>query len=259
MINAGIKALAQIDDPNQAWRTFISDDDIVALKFNCIGEKELGTNTVVCEAILNQLFDAGFKAENIIIVGLQNLPDNAQQTRPWHYGWQDETVDFGSDRDHLTLWLKEATAIINIPSIMDDNIIQLRGCLANLSFPLVKSPARLYLNRGDPFINEIYSLPEIRAKVRFHLANGLRILYYGGPKVSQTYIYEHGSLIFATDPVALDHVCLQLINRARRNLPLPQYVPVKINADYLKTAEALGLGYNDLNFIDYSFSKFEQW
>ena len=195
-----------------------------------------------------------------MIVGLDNLPDEAQGTRPWKYGWQEKKVNFGSDSDYLPCWLNEVTAIINIPSIMDDNVIGLRAAIANLTLSLIKSPAKLYKyidprkgNFGDPFLAEIYNLPQIRGKVRLHIANGLRILYYGGPVVKQSYVYEHSSLIFSTDPVSLDRVALELIRRAGSEKHLPDHLNRNIVAPYLITAQALGLGYYDLenNFIQY--------
>ncbi|MBN1765343.1 MAG: hypothetical protein JW860_08815 [Sedimentisphaerales bacterium] len=258
MFNTGVKQMAGTDDLSAAWREFIHDDDIVALKFTQIGAKGLGTNRDVAAALLQSLYEAGFKPENFMLVGLEDLPDEAEGTIPYRYGWQEQPVDFGSDTDHLPLWLNDVTAIINIPSIMDDNIIGLHAALANLTLPIVKSPAKLYEhmimgrgNMGDPFIPEIYELPQIRGKVRLHIANSLRILYYGGPRVKQTYVHERGELIFSTDPVALDKVALELLKTARRDLMMPPNVDINIRAPYLKTAQAMGLGYYDLNFIEY--------
>ncbi len=251
MFNTGVRKLSGEDDLAKAWRHFIHDDDIVALKFTSVGSHELGTNRAAAAALLQSLYQAGFKPRNFMLVGLDELPDEAKGTRPCHYGWQKENIDFGSDRDHLTRWLGEVTAIINIPSLMDDNIIGLRGALANLAWPLLKRPARLYKNRGDPFVPEIYELPQVRGKIRLHIANGLRILYYGGPEFKAQYVDDFGSLIISTDPVALDRIAIELIRRLRREKPLPYGVSEKINVPYLETAQAMGLGYQDLNFIDY--------
>ncbi len=193
-----------------------------------------------------------------MLVGLEKLPEEAKGTIPWQYGWQKEKVDFGSDKDYLAAWLDQVTAIINVPTLMDDNILGLRCAMANLSFPLVKSPGRLYQhmrmdlkNCGDPFVPEIYNLPQIKGKVRLHIANGLRILYYGGPVVRQTYVREASTLIFSTAPVALDRRGLELLRSSRREMVMPSGVSATLNAPYLLTAQAMGLGYQDLNFIEY--------
>ena len=251
MFNTGVRKLSGEDDLALAWRHFIHDDDVVALKFTRVGSHELGTNREVAAALLQSLYQAGFKPQNFMLVGLDELPDEAKGTRPYSYGWQKEDIDFGSDRDCLAQWLSEVTAIINIPSLMDDNIIGLRGAMANLTWPLLKKPARLYKNYGDPFVPEVYELPQVRGKIRLHIANALRILYYGGPEFKAQYVEDCGSLIVSTDPVSLDRVAIELVRRLRREKPLPYGVSEKISAPYLETAQAMGLGYQDLNFIDY--------
>jgi len=261
MLQTGIKKVTGIEDPNQAWHSIIQADDIVALKFTSIGSRRLGTNTTVAQVLLQELYKVGFGPKNFMIVGIdpEYLPEEAAGTIPCQYGWQKKPVDFLGDRDHLVKWVDQVTAIINIPTFLDDNIIGLRGALANLSLDMVKRPARLYVNQCDPFIAEIYQLPQIRSKVRLHIANSLRILYHGGPEIRQIYTCEHSSLIFSKDPVALDVVGLHLICRARRTQLMPANVPEHIEAAYLDTAAALGLGFTDLNLIDYRYLKHEKW
>jgi hypothetical protein len=251
MITLGIKRLARNEDPNAAWREFIHDQDTVALVFNPVGARAMGTNGELALALVACLREAGFEPDRIMLVGLAESPVGLEGIRRAAYGWQAEAVRFGAGQDHLAAWLDEATAVINVPTIMDDNITGLRGALANLAWPLVKSPARWYLNGGDPFIPEICGLPHIRGKVRLHIGNALRILYQGGPEVEPCYLYEYAALLFSTDPVALDRVALELIRRYRRTEPMPAGTSDALFAPYLTTAYYLGLGYDDLNFIDY--------
>jgi len=256
MLATGITALAQTEDFGQALRKFIREEDIVALNFQPVGGPELGTNTEVAGILLEMFYAEGFKPEQFMLVGLSVLPAEAQGTRPWRYGWQNTKTDFVSDQDYLAQWLDEVTAIINIPSILDDSLFGLRGALTNMTWPLLKSPARLYLNGGDPFIADIYDLPAIRGKVRLHIANGLRLLYYGGPVVKQRYVCERGTLLFAIDPVALDRVALEILERARTTMAMPDDAPqTTLEAPYLETAAALGLGYDNLNMIEYRYLK----
>jgi len=259
MLRTGLMRLTGQEDTSAAWRCFIGEEDVVALTFTALGSHSLGTNTAVCAALLESLYEAGFKAEQFMIVGLEELPASAAQTRPCPYGWQAREVDFGSDSDYLASWLDQVTAIINVPTFMDDNVIKFRGALTNLSLPLIKRPGRFYVNQGDPFLAEICALGEIEAKVRLHIANGLRLVYYGGPEVQQRYVYEHGSLLFSLDPVALDRVGLQLTRRVRANAVLPEGAGRNLTVRYLETACALGLGYNDLSFIDYRYGEHGKW
>jgi len=260
MLNTGVKKLTGQPDSRTAWRQIIHDEDVIALVFSPIGGKELGTNRDFAAAMLLTLYEAGFKPEQIMLVGLDELPAEAEGTRPCRYGWQNKPVEIGSDSVILAKWLEEVTAILNIPLLMDDNAIGLRGAIANLTWPLIKSPARFnrYDTQGDPFLAEIYNLPAIRGKVRLHIANTLRILYCGGPIVNQRYVWEYGTAMFSMDPVALDTIGVKLICRARREFLMPEGAPESIAAPYLDTAQAMGLGYADLNFIDYDYFKHEK-
>ncbi len=257
MLTTGIKKMTGLEDPAQAWRCFIHDDEVVALNFTTVNGKSLSTNTNLAGALLDCLYQAGFKPENFMIIGLADLPSQAQNTRPWHYGWQEQPTDIGTTEVHLASWLEEVTAIINIPSIMDDHIVGLRGAMMNVTLPLLKSPAQLYINGGDPFIPEIYDLPQIKGKIRLHIANMLQVLYYGGPLIHPFYVYEYGSVMFATDPVALDWVASKLLGKLRSEENIPLHVQAGLDCPYLDTAFAMGLGYKDLNCIEYHRLKHE--
>jgi len=258
MLRTGIKAVTGESDPNAAWRRLLRPDDVVALKFTEVGGG-LGTGKDLATALLHSLYQAGFQPGQIMIVGLEDLPEEAAGTLPCPYGWQQELADFGTDRDYLALWLEQVTAIVNVASVLDDNVIGLRGALANLTLPLVKRPARLYVNGGDPFVADVYALPEVRGKVRLHILSALRILGYGGPRVQERYVVEYGALLFSEDPVALDQVALHLVRLARRLAPLPESAGDEVQAPYLETAQALGLGCNDLNRVAYHRCKHERW
>lgn len=257
MLTTGIKKLSGMDDPAQAWRCFIHDEEVVALNFTTVNGKSLSTNTDLAGALLDCLYQAGFKPENFMIVGLAELPPQAQGTRPWRYGWQEQPTDIGTTEVHLARWLEEVTAIINIPSIMDDHIVGLRGAMVNMTLPLLKSPALLYLNGGDPFLPEIYDLPAIKGKIRLHLANMLLVLYYGGPVIQPLYVYEYGSVLFGTDPVALDWVASKLLTKFRTEQNIPLHVEAGLDSPYLDTAFAMGLGYQGHHYIEYQRCKHE--
>ncbi len=258
ILNTGIKKVANIDNSELAWKTYLHDDDIIAIKFCPIGGRQLATNTEVCGVLLSILYDIGFKPEQFMIVGLQNLPDEAQGTIPWKYGWQDKTVNFGSGSDHLAKWLNDVTAVIHIPSAMDDHITGIRGAIADMAWSIVKEPGKYYISQGDPFIAEIYNLPQVRGKIRLTITNNLRCLVYGGPVVKQQYVNEPGSMIFSNDPVSLDRVTMELIAKERQQSDLPEGTEIFLEAPHLITAEALDIGYQDLNMIEYRYRKHDK-
>jgi len=256
MLNLGAAKMTGYEDVQKAWASIISKDDVVALKFNDCGVSAFSWNYEFLDLLLQNFYQLGYKKENFMIIGIHNLPNSAIGTRIRHYGWEADATFIGSDLDYLPLWLNQVTAIINIPNFMDDNIIGIRGCLANLSWSMVKQPARFYQNKddnGDPYIADINILPAIHDKVRLHIVNALQVLYYGGPHYDTTYQVNHQSILMSFDPVALDHIGIEYLRKYRKTKTMPQILPPKLYSQYLITAELYGLGY--YNFTDIAYEK----
>ncbi|MBN2842451.1 MAG: hypothetical protein JXM68_05140, partial [Sedimentisphaerales bacterium] len=251
ILNTGVKKITGINNSAQAWQSILHKDDVIGIKFCPEGGRHLATNTEVCAVLLRILYSLDFKPEQIMVIGLEKMPEEAQGTMPWKYGWQSEPVYLGSEKEYLATWLSQVTAIIHIPSAMDDNITGIRGAIADMAYSAVKHPGKYYLSHGDPFVAEIYQLPEIRGKIRLTIVNNLRSLFYGGPDVKQQFVSENGTLLFSNDPVSLDRITVELLSRQRKENDLPADTPVFLEAQHLITAEALDLGYQDLNMIEY--------
>ena len=147
ILNTGIKRISGIDDSQEAWKSYLHENDIIAIKFCPVGGRQLATNTEVCATLLNILYNIGFKPEQFMIVGLEILPEEATGTIPWEYGWNEEKVYFGSSQDHLAQWIDQVTAIIHIPSVMDDNITGIRGAITDMAWSSVKEPGKYYLSQ----------------------------------------------------------------------------------------------------------------
>jgi len=100
----------------------------------------------------------------------------------------------------------------------------------------------------------VVSLPVIRNKAVLHILDGIQGVYHGGPGANPRFIWEHRTLYFATDPVALDRVGWQAIDAKRVEAgmqPLLQAPPdpfstfVRRQPEHVEIAGALGLGEAD--------------
>ena len=58
-------------------------------------------------------------------------------------------------------------------------------------------------------------MPVIRNKTVLHIMDGIKALYHGGPGARPQFVWEHKTIYFATDPVALDRVGWKEIDRKR--------------------------------------------
>ncbi len=136
-------------------------------------------------------------------------------------------------RSHLTTIVsRKIDKLITIPVLKDHRSSGVTLALKDLSHGLVNNVCRshiLYgkqrpadkpggtLNQCGTFIPTMASLPATRTKAVLHILDGLVGTWEGGPQTSnKTFAtWRYNSLLFATDPVALDHVGWDIIDRKR--------------------------------------------
>ena len=129
--------------------------------------------------------------------------------------------------------------------IPKDNIINASGspifsevgtCTALISLPALKvhlatgigtvmknyimysnAPAR-YHGEGGAKLGEIWHLPFVKGKTRLVLVDALHPLCDKGPQVDPRYKWAYNGLIAGTDPVAVEAVCVRILEEKRRLL-----------------------------------------
>jgi hypothetical protein len=117
------------------------------------------------------------------------------------------------------------------------------------------------------------SVEPLRSKAVLHIMDGMRQVWHGGPLTQvQEFIYQAGKLYVGTDPVAMDTIELEAIERKRREEGAPSVWTLdaaSITADdkeyyhnpkknlfyrrpgHIAAAAKLGLGFADLRQIDH--------
>jgi hypothetical protein len=186
--------------------------------------------------------------------------------------WMD-LIPYGDDpkddrkyRSHLgKLVTKTVNKIVAIPVIKDHASAGVTGALKNMSHGTVNNVARshsnTFTNVCNQFIPQMVKHPIIRDKFVLQILDGIRAVYQGGPFAGEggKWTWEHNAILFATDPVALDHVEWGIVDARRTQQNLPPVAASGAQAiDPLKTegfdvrqpqhialAGALGLGYFD--------------
>jgi hypothetical protein len=193
-------------------------------------------------------------------------------------------------RSHLTTIVsRKIDKLITIPVLKDHRSSGVTLALKNLSHGLVNNVCRshiLYgkkrpaqerggtLNQCGTFIPTMASLPATRARAVLHILDGLVGTWEGGPQTSnKTFAtWEYRSLLFATDPVALDHIGWEIIDRKRvaegwpgvaemgldartgvgkiAGQPYPEQLHIR-QPQHIPLAETLGLGVFDSGRIEH--------
>lgn len=229
----------------------------------------------------NEFYEAGFDKwlpEGVRISHATTQYDQTQQLidgyDPDH--WMDMQLtlpgfDFSNERarrSYVAQYItKQVDKMINLPLLKHHQSAGVTLALKNMSHGLVNNVNRSHsssvLNACGAFIPTVVSIPVIRDKCVLHILDGVKGLAHGGPggnEKRKPYVWEHKKIYFATDPVALDQVGLQVIDAKRLSIgmekiadakPDPLSTFVRMQPEHIDIAGALGLGEHDLKKIDW--------
>jgi Domain of unknown function (DUF362) len=272
-----------------AWRTLFSRGDVVGIKVSPVGGAKLCSDALVLHQILDGLQQAGVSPRDVIVfnryrreflsAGIDKwLPGGVRWTAPSEQ-YDEVQLDMqGYDPDHYmemalikpgesasdahfrrSYVAKVATTqinkLINLPVLKHHQSAGVTIALKNMSHGMVNNVNRSHLsptlNACGAFIPAVVNLPVIRQKAVLHIADGVRALWHGGPSGKARYIWEHKTMYFATDPVALDKTGLAAIDaqRAKNGMaPIAVSKPdhdshfLNCQVEHIEIAGMLGLG-----------------
>jgi hypothetical protein len=155
---------------------------------------------------------------------------------PWHSRHDERRF-----RTHLSaIVTRMVSKVINLPVLKDHRSAGVTLALKNLSHGMNNNVSRSHLsdiphglgwpsenvsgpNQCNTFIPQAAGQLALRQKVVLHILDGLIGVYEGGPgNWNRTWgTWHHQGLFFATDPVALDHVGWDAIDRQRARMGWP--------------------------------------
>ena len=168
-------------------------------------------------------------------------------------------------RSYLSNFIsKDVNKLVNLSVLKHHQSAGVTISLKNMSHGLVNNVSRSHssssLNTCGSFIPNIVDHPIIRQKAVLQICDGLTAAYHGGPGAKvEHYLWQHNTMYFATDPVALDKTGLRAIDaeREKRNmLPIAtanadkDSTFVNMQPEHIEIAGALGLGTFDDKKID---------
>jgi len=272
-----------------AWRMFVEPGDVVGIKVNPVGGPLVVSAAEVVREIIAGLNAAGVKNKDIVVydryraqffkVGFDKWLPEGVRTSSAAEDYEDvQQAIEGYDPDHymdmaLTLpgydisnltarrsyaahfITKEVNKLINLPVLKDHQSAGVTLALKNLSHGLVNNVCRSHssstLNACGSFIPAVVSMPVIRNKTVLHVLDGVKGLYHGGPGSRPEFVWEHKTIYFATDPVALDRTCWKAIDEKRLAMGMKTIAddrPDKYSTfwnrqpEHVEIAGAMGLG-----------------
>jgi uncharacterized protein (DUF362 family) len=250
--------------PAEAWRQVVRPGETVGLKVNCLSGKGGSTSVALVDAICERLQQAGIRQESIIILDRLNEDLESAGFRPTSrsgrirymgndvLGYETALSIHGSAGSLLSKTLTQlCDAVINLPVLKDHGIVGVTLALKSM-FGVIHNPNKYHPNAGDPYVADVNMLPAIRQKVRLTIADALTAQYEGGPTYMPQWSWPYNGLLVGQDPVALDTVGWQIIEKKRVEKGMKPLKEMKREPQYIATAAdpQHRLGTNDPSRIE---------
>jgi uncharacterized protein (DUF362 family) len=283
LVDRAVAELTGKESPRDVWSEFVSPDDIVGIKVNCIAGKNFSTQRCVVDAIVDGVTSAGVKPSNIIVwdrwnwemaaggykintsgSGVRCYGSDMGSFDPAKVGrvprgertkalkeltgdfYAKEPTDIAGVPVYLSkLLLEQMTALINVPLVKDHRGAGVTCAMKN-HYGSILNPSDLHGSNCDPYIPHLNLVPAIRDKTRLIVTDFLRAVYNGGPSDSPDR-WRQNAVMVGTDSVAMDSLALRFVEEKRKENGV---AAIGQRARYVATAAKLGLGTNDPAKID---------
>ncbi|MGD1146786.1 MAG: DUF362 domain-containing protein [Thermoanaerobaculaceae bacterium] len=260
MVDRGVMALAGASTPAAAWRRFLTPEARVGLKINLLGRPLVYTAPEVTDAVAAGLIGAGVRPENVVV--WDRWKDHFAPTRyKFGKGKHGQSIEAGG-RYHQTIMLKgtEGNALIDtmavdrtnvtvsLPVLKDHGVSGVTLALKNIAFGCYDHYRSAHDNHCDPFIAEAYAHYVSTTKIPLIVMDATEACFDGGPRpADRSRLWRENAIFLATDPVALDFVCREVIMAKRTEKGLPDTTR---QSRHIETAIRKGLGVGDAGRIE---------
>ena len=299
MLERGLKELTGENSTRAAFAKFIEPKDVVGVKINPSGAPACCSSPELVREIIEGVRSVGVPLQNIVVYdrfGYEMDLGSYQTLMPPGVeivGVQDGLLDASGydanvfcemsffDEWETRSYMASIVAnrldkIINVPTLKDHSASGVTGCLKNVAYGTFNNVARSHkepFSFTNPLIGVMCSVEPLRSKVVLNIMDGMRMVWHGGPLTqNQKFIYQAGLLMMSTDPVAMDTIELEMIEKKRREEGAPSiwdHDPKSITKDgrefyedasknlfyrqpgHIAAAGKLGLGVSDLKQIDH--------
>ena len=300
MLEQTMKELTGESSARDAWAKFIAPTDVVGIKINPSGAPACCSSPEIIREISAAVQSLGVPARNIVvydrysyeidigsypallppgvrIVGIQDaFSGGGVGYEPTVYCDANFFGEWETRSYMASIVAHEVTKIINVPTMKDHSAAGVTGALKNLAYGTFNNVARTHRaphSFTNPVIGLMCTVEPLRSKAVLHVMDGMRQVWHGGPLTQvQDFIDQTGILLVATDPVAMDTIELEAIEKKRRERGVPslwQHDPESITPDsriffhdasknlffrqpgHVAAAGKMGLGISDLKQIDH--------
>jgi uncharacterized protein (DUF362 family) len=260
MLTRAMTELTGKSDLATAVGQFVHKDDKVCVKVNGIAQQNMATNKELVMPFLEAMIASGVKPENITVLEqfanffggtrltLTNVPKgvkvaihgNGNATMP------ERVIPGTGVKTQFVSALTDSTAVINFALIKDHSICGYTGMLKNMTHGCSINPHDFHAHHASPQIAMMYAQDVIKTRVRLCITDGFKVMCHGGPLWKQPqYVRPHESVYASTDPVAMDAIGWEVVEKHRADKGLKSLTDEGRPPAYIQTAGTLGLGIHE--------------
>ena len=260
-----------------AWQSIVKTQDVVGVKVYSRPGASSGTRPSVVAAVIEGLLASGLPATNIIIwdKSLDDLRAAGYMDLGRQYGVRvdsaiqagyDDAVSYTNPVTKSLVWgdhefgrsgegigrrsfvskliTREITKIVCVSPLLNHNLMGVTGCLASVALGSVDNALRFEdnLDRLAAAVPEIYAMPQVGDHVVLNIMDALICQYAGEQQSLLHYSTVLNQIWVSTDPVALDVLGVQELDRQREVAGLTS---PKSPMDLFHNAALLEIGSDD--------------
>ena len=259
ILGKSIIAATGESDRRAAWGSLFGKKDVVGIKVNSLAGFGLSSHPELVAAIVEGLAGAGISKENMIVWDRAEHELSAAGLTPKMVagarvlGTDSRGAGYESDIEFSgeigscfsTILSRMCTAIINVPVLKDHDLSGVSLGMKNF-YGAIHNPNKYHDNNCDPYIADLNQHPLIAKKLRLVICDGLKGQYHGGPASREQWAWPAGTLLVGTDPVAVDRIGLELIEKKRKEVGMDPLKDIGREAKHIRTAAERGLGVGDI-------------
>ena len=259
MLTRALQELSGKSSLVDAVKAFIHPQDKVCVKVNGIALQNMSTNKELVLPFVDAMIAAGVQPSNITL--LEAYPAWMQGTRITpksvpagvqivNHGKGDGTVERNIPSlrrvAKFARSLTEATALVTFGLVKDHSQHGFTGALKTTTHGCLLNPQDFHELHGSPQVAVVAAQDIVRSRMRLFILDGFKLMAHGGPLWRQPqYVIPHESVYAATDPVAVDSIGWDEVEKARATFGLKTLKDEGREPAYIAAAESLGVGVAD--------------
>lgn len=262
LLNAAVAAATGKADANSAWRSLFAPDDVVGIKVNCLAGRGLSTHPELVAAIVDALAEAGLSKNRIVVwdrlerelraAGFVQSSVNGASvlaTDSRGIGYEND-IEFSGEVGSCfsKIISRMCTAIINVPVLKDHDLAGVSLGMKNF-YGAIHNPNKYHDNNCDPYVADLCAHRFVAKKLRLVVCDALKGQYHGGPAPRSQWSWPAAAVLAGRDPVAVDRIGLEMIERKRKEGGMPPLKEVGREPKHIGTASRRGLGVGDIGRI----------